>query len=117
MTCHQSFDSFGILTHGGPRKCQKAPTNWQKKWPKLAKNGQNWPKTAKTVTKRPLTWPIEVMAPSLLWLLNPHTWGTKEMPKKRQKWPKLAKIGQNWPIEDMAPFFFTVLESSHIGDP
>jgi hypothetical protein len=42
----------------------KSANKLAKNWPKLAKNGQNWPKTAKIVTKRPLTWPIEVMAPS-----------------------------------------------------
>ena len=72
-----------------------------KKWQKMAKNDQKWPKTAKIVTKRPITRPIECMAPSLLQFWNPHTWGTQEMPKTAKnlakKMPKFAKNGPKRP--------------------
>ena len=101
MTLRQFFDSFGILTHGGPRKCQKNGKKLAKKWPKMAKNGQKWPKTGEIVTKRPITRPIECMAPSLLQFWNPHTWGAQEMPKTakncQKNWPKFAKNCQKWP--------------------
>ena len=87
--------------HGGLRKCQKTAKNWQQNWPKLAKNGQNWPKFAKSVTKRPITRPIEDMVPSLLQFWNPHIWGKQEMAKNGKKFCKkqlkLAKNGQKWP--------------------
>ena len=104
----------------------KTAKNCPKNWPKFAKNCQKWPKTAKIVTKRPITRPIECMAPSLLQFWNPHTWGTQEMPKTAKNcpinWPKFAKNGQKWPKtaeivtkKPITRLIDTVLESSHMG--